>query len=78
MSDYLIFRYFIAYGGEVVNPDRWEEATHVFHYYNIIRQPTIQCPNSAKHIAIEWVKDTIANGSLQDFRCYIVKWDPED
>ncbi|KAJ8922088.1 hypothetical protein NQ315_008729 [Exocentrus adspersus] len=73
-----ILLYFVAYGGEVVGADRWEEATHVFHFYNIIRQPTIQCPTGAKHLDVQWVKDTIVNGSVPDFRCYTVRWDPDD
>ncbi|KAJ8961695.1 hypothetical protein NQ318_021294 [Aromia moschata] len=70
-------RYFIAHGGTIIKADQLEDATHVLHYYNVIREPTIECPYGAKHLAIEWVKDTISKGSVQDFRCYVVKWDPE-
>ncbi|KAJ8980791.1 hypothetical protein NQ317_004793 [Molorchus minor] len=57
-----IIRYFIAYGGVVLNADQWKVATHVLHYYNIIKEPTIKCPLSARHLAIEWVKDVVERG----------------
>ncbi|EEZ98905.1 DNA ligase 3 [Tribolium castaneum] len=69
-------KYFIAYGGSVLTNDKPEEATHVLHLKDTISQPTIHCANSAKHVIVEWIKDTVAEENLQDYRRYTVRWDP--
>ncbi|XP_023023992.2 DNA ligase 3 [Leptinotarsa decemlineata] len=72
-----VARYITTYGGIVLSEDQWKEASHVIHYHNIIREPDIKCPYSAKHLAYEWVKDSVAQGTLCDYRLYTVQWDPE-
>ncbi|KAG5892484.1 hypothetical protein JTB14_015394 [Gonioctena quinquepunctata] len=72
-----IARYITAYGGMILPADKWKEATHVIHYHNIIREPVIKCRYDSKHLAHEWVKDSVAQGSLQDYRLYTVQWDPD-
>ncbi|XP_044259294.1 DNA ligase 3-like [Tribolium madens] len=69
-------QYFIAYGGSVLTGGEGEEATHILHLKDTISEPTIQCGNSAKHVIVEWIKDTVAKENLQDYRPYTVRWDP--
>jgi len=69
-------RYFTAYGGILLKPDKWEEATHVLHLEDTVTEQNIKCSKSARHVIVEWIKDTVSNGSLQDFRPYSVRWEP--
>ncbi|RZC37981.1 DNA ligase A N and/or zf-PARP domain containing protein [Asbolus verrucosus] len=69
-------RYFIAYGGTVLKPSEHEQATHVLHLKDTISEPTIKCVSSARHVIVEWIKDTVAKESLQDYRPYTVRWKP--
>lgn len=74
---YSIFRLFVAFGGKILDQNSWREATHVLHYFNFIKEPVIKCPYTARHVSVEWVKDSVAEKSIQDFRLYTVQWDPE-
>ncbi|KAJ3665171.1 hypothetical protein Zmor_000681 [Zophobas morio] len=69
-------RYFIAYGGTVLKTDERGEATHVLHLKDTVSEPTMLCVNSARHIIVEWIKDTVEKESLQDYRPYTVRWKP--
>ncbi|KAK4882679.1 hypothetical protein RN001_005998 [Aquatica leii] len=69
-------RYFIAYGGTLVNSETWEEATHVLHLEDSVAEQTIKSPRNARHVILEWIKHTVAKGSLEDFRPYSVRLEP--
>lgn len=77
MFRFIICRNFVAYGGKILVQKYWQDATHVFHYFNFIKKPVIKSPCNARHVSIEWVQDSIAERSMQDFRLYTVQWDPE-
>lgn len=69
-------RYFIAYGGTILQSDEIEHATHILHLNDTIAEPKICCSNTARHVIIEWIKDTVEKDSLQDWRAYTVRWNP--
>ncbi|KAH0809151.1 hypothetical protein GEV33_013639 [Tenebrio molitor] len=51
-------RYFIAYGGTVLKSEERAEASHVLHLKDTVAEPSIQCVNSARHVIVEWIKDS--------------------
>ncbi|KAF2900759.1 hypothetical protein ILUMI_05427 [Ignelater luminosus] len=69
-------RYFTAYGGVLLKPEEWKKASHVLHLEDSVKKQNITCPKSARHVIVEWIKDSISNNSLQDFRPYSVRWEP--
>ncbi|CAH1373611.1 unnamed protein product [Tenebrio molitor] len=69
-------RYFIAYGGTVLKSEERAEASHVLHLKDTVAEPSIQCVNSARHVIVEWIKDSVTKENLQDYRPYTVRWKP--
>ncbi|CAH0559309.1 unnamed protein product [Brassicogethes aeneus] len=72
-----LIRYFIAYGGVVLNETELDQATHVIHVFGQVDKPNIKSPKTARHVHIDWIKNTVANEVLpEDIRPYMVRWDP--
>ncbi|KAI4458740.1 dna ligase 1/3 family member [Holotrichia oblita] len=68
-------RFFSECGGTLV--ENHEEATHIMHYRDVERQESRERWNlSVKHVIIEWVKDTILKGALQEEGIYRVQTIP--
>lgn len=67
----LWLRHFIAYDGTILKSDDWTEATHVLHVGDTVKTQ-IKCPKLARHITVEWIKDSIANKTLQEPEKYLV------
>ncbi|XP_028136792.1 DNA ligase 3 [Diabrotica virgifera virgifera] len=72
-----IVKHFIDHGGDILLDEEEEVATHVLHYYNLIREPLVVCPYTARHVTFEWIEDSISAGSLCDYRMYTVRWNPD-
>lgn len=68
-------RYFVAYGGTILENDEWKEATHVLHSTGSVSQTSFKCPNSVRHVVGEWLRDSIANKKVLDFHPYCVFWE---
>lgn len=75
---------FIAFGGTVpldlhekIGLDEKATRVYVLHLRDTIAEPTFQCVSSARHVIVEWIKDSVEKKSLQDFRPYTVRWDPQ-
>lgn len=73
-----VIRSFIDCGGELLLDQEQEEATHVIHYYNIIREPIIKCPIIARHVSYEWITDSIEEGTTKNHIYYTVQWNPDE
>ncbi|KAH1028379.1 DNA ligase 3 isoform X2 [Dendroctonus ponderosae] len=71
-----IERYFFAYGGEILKPEKAEEATHIFHSSNKIKEVNEMWPKNSKHLQIKWVVDCVNNQNLVPMESYMVKWKP--
>lgn len=72
----IIFRYFLAYGGKILKPEKAEEATHVFHSRNQVKEVNEMWPKNCKHLQINWVVDCVNNQNLVPSEKYLVKWKP--
>ncbi|VEN47869.1 unnamed protein product [Callosobruchus maculatus] len=73
-----IIRHFEKHGGVILSETKRKHATHVLHHSNNVQAPNVECPYTARHVTINWVKDTIASEALQDYRLYHVTWNPND
>lgn len=68
-------RLFVYYGGVILSSDDQHLATHILHvsdeepFENAERYRDIR---QAVHVNVEWIKDTIKKGCLQDDRPYRV------
>lgn len=72
-----LLRHFIAYGGNILNPDNSRSANYIVHENNILSNlSTTDFPKSARHITPDWIKDCIGNKELQNTKPYTVKWFP--
>lgn len=63
----LLERYFIAYGGELVQKENCEEATHLIVTDKLKKLPT---NTSAHHVDVSWLWDSIKLQELQDPKKY--------
>nr|CAH7750695.1 unnamed protein product [Callosobruchus chinensis] len=73
-----IIRQFEKHGGVILSEKKRKNATHVLHHSSNVEEPNVESPYTARHITINWVKDTISSDALQDYRLYHVVWNPND
>lgn len=74
-----VIRYFIAYGGTVLNEEQAKEATHIVHLNNSVKQSSLKnhFPKNVKHVSIDFIKACISKQSLCDYRLYTLQLIPD-
>lgn len=71
-----ILRHFVAVGGDLIMADECEQATHVAHVIDNVNDISGDYPRQARHITVDWIRDSIGNNEIQDTRPYAVQWIP--
>ncbi|GLV41237.1 DNA ligase 3 [Carabus blaptoides fortunei] len=71
-----ILRHFVAVGGDLIMADECEQATHVVHVVDHVSDISGHYPRQARHITVDWIRDSIGNNEIQDARPYAVQWIP--
>lgn len=68
-----IFRHFLAVGGEAVDDSLRDTATHVIHKENEVSESQKnEFSSNTRHVIVDWVRDSIGNGMVQDTKPYAV------
>lgn len=66
-----LLRYFIAYGGRIVEPENWENATHMLHLTKSTNKLFL-VDDVITHVSVEWLKDCLLKKELQNADLYPV------
>lgn len=58
-------RYFVAFGGTILEPEKWKEATHMLH---VTDSSDCLLPPEAHliHVTVQWLKDSLLKGDPQN------------
>lgn len=66
-----LLRYFIAFGGTILEPDDWQAATHMLHLTKS-NNKLFPAEEVISHVTVDWLKDSILKKELQDADLYPV------
>lgn len=70
-----MLRYFIAFGGTIVEPENWKNATHMVHLTKSTNR-LFPIEDIINHVTVEWLKDSILKKELQNADVYRVILEP--
>lgn len=70
-----LLRYFIAFGGTLVEPDDWNIATHMLHLTKSTSK-LFPAEDIISQVTVNWLKDSIIKKELQDADVYPVSLEP--
>lgn len=69
-------RYFVAFGGKILDPENWRDTTHMLHLKDFTAE-MLPADLNVKHVTADWIKDSVLKAEVQTENFYSVYLEPK-